>query len=105
MIVKSRRDQNSTLVSRNVTVAGHRTSIRLEADMWEALFEICRREGKTVHAICSVVDGQRITSRLTASLRVFIIAYYRAAATEFGHSHAGHGTEDDSKDANAQLVD
>jgi len=49
-------------VSRNVTIAGHRTSIRLEADMWEALFEICRREGKTVHAICSVVDGQRFAS-------------------------------------------
>jgi predicted DNA-binding ribbon-helix-helix protein len=62
MIDRSRRGQQSTLVSRNVTIAGHRTSIRLEADMWEALFEICRREGKTVHAICSVVDGQRFAS-------------------------------------------
>jgi hypothetical protein len=36
---------------------------------------------------------------------VFIMAYYRAAATEVGHSHAGHGTEGDGKDADSQLVD
>jgi predicted DNA-binding ribbon-helix-helix protein len=104
MIDSSRHGQQSTLVSRNVTISGHRTSIRLEADMWEALFEICRREGKTVHAICSVVDGQRIASRLTAALRVYIMAYYRAAATEVGHAHAGHGTEAGRKDADSHLV-
>ena len=27
----------SVLVSRNVRVEGHRTSVRLEPDMWEAL--------------------------------------------------------------------
>ncbi len=34
----------SSLISRNVTVAGHRTSMRLEPAMWDALGEICRRE-------------------------------------------------------------
>ncbi|MCA8931848.1 MAG: ribbon-helix-helix domain-containing protein, partial [Rhodospirillaceae bacterium] len=29
----------STLLSRNITVDGHRTSIRLEPEMWEALDE------------------------------------------------------------------
>ena len=105
MINNSLRGQKSTLVSRNVTLSGHRTSIRLEADMWEALFEICRREGKTVHTICSSVDGQRSASRLTEALRVFIMAYFRAAATEDGHAHAGHGTAGDGKDTSYQLVD
>jgi predicted DNA-binding ribbon-helix-helix protein len=45
----------STLVNRNVTVAGHRTSMRLEPSMWEALEEICRREGRTVHQVCTEV--------------------------------------------------
>lgn len=84
----------STLVNRNVTVAGHRTSMRLEPSMWEALEEICRREGKTVHEVCSDVDFRRQESALTAALRAFIVLYFRLAATEDGHAKAGHGVSD-----------
>ena len=38
----------SALVSRNVRVDGHRTSVRLEPDMWEALRDICSREGVSI---------------------------------------------------------
>ena len=81
----------STLVNRNVTVAGHRTSMRLELSMWDALEEICRREGKTIHEVCSDVDFRRHESALTAALRAFIVLYFRVAATEDGHAKAGHG--------------
>ena len=79
-------------VMRNVTVSGHRTSIRLEPELWDALREICRREGRTIHEICSMVDRRRQGSSLTAALRVFIMLYFRVAATEEGHAEAGHGT-------------
>ena len=79
------------LVSRNVTISGHRTSIRLEPQMWNGYEEICRREGRTIHEICSMVDQRRQESSLTAALRVFILLYFRAAATEDGHAEAGHG--------------
>lgn len=59
--------------------------------MWSALEEICIREGKTLHKICTEVDQRRAASSLTAALRVFILSYYRAAATEDGHADAGHG--------------
>jgi len=39
----------STLVSRNVTIGGHRTSCRLEPFMWDALYDICARERVTIH--------------------------------------------------------
>ena len=81
----------STLVSRNIIVSGHRTSMRLERAMWEALFEVCRRERNTIHAICTRVDETRHESSLTAALRVFIVTYFRSAATEDGHQGAGHG--------------
>jgi predicted DNA-binding ribbon-helix-helix protein len=58
----------SSLVSRNVTISGHRTSVRLEPEMWSGLNEICRRERSTLHDICS-----------------------RAAATDDGHLKVGHG--------------
>ena len=72
----------STLVNRNVTVSGHRTSMRLEPAMWEALEEICRREKLTVHEGCSLVDSPRTQSSLTAAMRVFILGYFRAAVAD-----------------------
>ena len=63
----------STLVSRNIIVSGHRTSMRLERAMWDALFDVCRRERNTIHAICTQVDETRQESSLTAALRVFIM--------------------------------
>ncbi len=80
------------LQNRNVTVSGHRTSMRLEPDMWNALDEICHREKCTVHDICTLVDSKRRDSSLTAAMRVFILAYFRAAATDEGHQRAGQGT-------------
>lgn len=89
---RAKRTINSTLLSRNVTVCGHRTSVRLEPDMWRGLIEICRREKSSNHEICSLIaESKPKETSLTAAIRVFIMAYYRAAATEDGHNRAGHG--------------
>jgi predicted DNA-binding ribbon-helix-helix protein len=82
----------STLVSRNVTLDGRRTSLRLERAMWDALEEICRRENQSIHDVCAHVERTRAERTLTAGIRVFILEYFRAAATEAGHAAAGHGT-------------
>ncbi len=74
----------SSLVNRNVTINGHRTSVRLERKMWEALEEIARREGRSINDICSQVEGSRQESTLTAGLRVFLLSYYREAAEAAG---------------------
>lgn len=68
------------LVSRNVTVNGHRTSLRLEVETWDALDEICRLEGLTVHQFCSRVEGQRNGLGRTSAVRVHIVNYFRNAA-------------------------
>jgi predicted DNA-binding ribbon-helix-helix protein len=80
----------STLRSGNVTVAGRRTSIRLEPAMWQALREISTREGKSTHALVTEIAQGRAQSSLTAAIRVFLLDYFRAAATEEGHRRAGH---------------
>ena len=81
----------STLVNRNVFIGRHRTSIRLEPAMWDALAEICRREEMSLHEVCSLIDSRRQASSLTAAIRVFALTYFRAAATEEGHASTGHG--------------
>ena len=80
------------LINRNVTVNGRRTSIRLEPEMWDALEEIAKREGVRVSDVVSRIDREmRGASGLTARVRVFVLGYFRAAATERGHMNAGHG--------------
>jgi len=81
----------STLVNRNVTVAGRRTSMRLEPAMWEALHQICTREGKSLKELVTEIDRHRQESSLTAAIRVYLLRYFRAAATDEGHRLAGHG--------------
>ena len=81
----------STLVNRNVTIDGRRTSLRLESALWDALEEIGQRENRTRNQLCGMIDGCRHASSLTAAVRVFIVNYFRAAATEEGHANIGHG--------------
>lgn len=80
-----------SLLNRNVTISGRRTSMKLEPEMWDALDEICRREQITLHEVCSLVAERHRGNNLTAAMRVFILGYFRVAATESGHSSAGHG--------------
>lgn len=86
------KQERSSLISRNVTIGQHRTSVRLEPDMWGGLREVCRREHLTIHDIATVVSARKSpNTSLTAALRVFVMAYFRMAATEEGHNNAGHG--------------
>ena len=89
--VAGRPDGASTLVNRNVTIDGRRTSLRLEPIIWDALDEICHRESITRHRLCERIYKFKHASTLTAGVRVFIVNYYRAAATEEGHASVGHG--------------
>lgn len=91
-------DHQSTLVSRNITIFGRRTSIRLEPEMWMALRDISRREKCTIHDICALVYvRKKQNTSLTAAIRVFLMLYFRAASTEDGHRVAGHGDFENMK--------
>ena len=84
---------DSSLINRNVIVKRHRTSVRLEPAMWDALAEIARREDHTINDICTRVEMLRSESTFAAALRVFILGYFRTAATPEGHDLAGHGPD------------
>jgi len=62
--------------------------------MWASFKDIAEGEGCSVHELASHIhsrkkDGQSFTS----AIRVFLMLYYREAATEAGHAKAGHGRE------------
>lgn len=88
-------ETKTTLVSRNITVQGKRTSVRMEPEMWSALREIASQEQCSIHDICTLISlRKKENSSLTAAIRVFIMLYFRAASTDEGHKKAGHGDFD-----------
>jgi predicted DNA-binding ribbon-helix-helix protein len=82
--VRPRDSAPSSLVIRNIVVAGHRTSVRLEPAMWEALREIARQRATTVNDLVTEIDRSREASSLTAAIRVYIVGFYRSAAAQAG---------------------
>ena len=59
--------------------------------MWDALQEAAAREGLSLHDFCTGVAKRRGAYSMTAAIRVYLLRYFRGAATEAGHKAAGHG--------------
>ena len=81
----------SRLINRNVVAERGRTSMRLEPELWDALLEICGREGQDMSSLVRKVEQGGHAGGRTSAVRVFVLSYFRAAATEPGHVAAGHG--------------
>ena len=62
-------------------VTGRRTSVRMEPAFWDALDAIAEHETLTINQICGLIDMRRGDAALTASLRVFVVSYYRHLTT------------------------
>lgn len=77
------------LKSKNITINGRRTSLRLERISWDAMVDICQCEGLTIHELCTLIDNRREGASRTSAVRAFIVSYYRAAATESGALQKG----------------
>jgi predicted DNA-binding ribbon-helix-helix protein len=70
-----------SIAVRNVMIAGHRTSVRLEPSIWEALKEIAQEKGAPLHELVTEVDRTRMAgSSLTSALRVYCVDFYRSKA-------------------------
>ncbi|HYZ61131.1 MAG TPA: ribbon-helix-helix domain-containing protein [Acetobacteraceae bacterium] len=62
------------LAKRSFSLAGHRTSVALEREFWEALEEIAERRGQTLSGLVAGVDADRMPDQpLASSLRIFAL--------------------------------
>jgi predicted DNA-binding ribbon-helix-helix protein len=55
--------------------------------VWDALREVCEREARSMDQLCSLIDERRQRASLASSLRIFVLAYFRAIARH----HLGRG--------------
>ena len=72
------------LISGNLVISGHRTTVRLEDEMWAALKDVAERKGYSVHDLASRIFHRRKKSgqSLTSAIRVYLMLYYRNAARD-----------------------
>ncbi len=61
-------------VKHSLTLKGHRTSVSLEAEFWEAFQELARVRGLSVNELAAEVDeGRRDDVGLASAIRVFVL--------------------------------
>lgn len=69
---------NGRPVKHSVTLRGHRTSVSLEGDFWQAFQEIAAVQGLTLNALATRIDADRKADvGLASAIRVFVLRHYR----------------------------
>lgn len=64
-------------VKRSFTIAGHKTSISLEAPFWDALRVAAQQENIPLVRLVARIDKKRGEAGLSSAVRVWILDYYR----------------------------
>lgn len=76
--------RSATLRKRSVTIAGHRTSLSLEAVFWNALQDAAHEEGRSVNALVERIDRERSMDgsegNLSSAVRVWLMLRLRDRA-------------------------
>ena len=60
-------------LKRSLTIAGHRTSLSLEAEFWEALNAAARAENKSLAVLVGEIDATRGERNLSSAIRVWLL--------------------------------
>ena len=61
------------IVKRSLSIAGHRTSVSLEAPFWDALVRLAASRGLSIGALVAEVDAARGPQNLSSALRVHVL--------------------------------
>ena len=75
--VNHRNSKRITQSPRSVVIGNHRTSVRLESAMWDALHEIAAARRITVHDLIAEIDRNHTQASLSSAIRVYIVEHYR----------------------------
>ena len=73
-----------TIRKRSVVVAGHRTSVSLEAEFWSELKAIAAERKQSINELVETVDRGR-AGNLSSALRLFVLAELRRRAEAVAH--------------------
>ncbi|HEV2188371.1 MAG TPA: ribbon-helix-helix domain-containing protein [Stellaceae bacterium] len=63
---------DAAIVKRSVRIAGHATSVSLEAAFWRGLRDIAAARGSSVNALLTAIDAGR-NGNLSSAIRLFVL--------------------------------
>lgn len=69
--------KNSSVIKRSVIRNGHKSSISLEDQFWDALREIADHKDVAISTLVAAIDHSRTTSNLSSAIRVFVLDHFR----------------------------
>ena len=75
-------EESSSLMrlSKALTVRGRSLMVRLEPAVWQALEELCRRQGLSEDDVVSEIDRTRGNTALVTAIRTYLTRYFKEAA-------------------------
>ncbi|MEX0365723.1 MAG: ribbon-helix-helix domain-containing protein [Ruegeria sp.] len=66
-------------VKRSLTLKGHRTSVSLEDEFWQAFRDIAKKKQLPINVLASEIDVDRDPATgLASAIRVFVLDWYRS---------------------------
>jgi predicted DNA-binding ribbon-helix-helix protein len=69
--------EKSSVAKRSIGFNGHKTSVSLEDEFWNALKELADKRAIKLSDLVAVVDEQRGDGNLSSALRLFVLDYYQ----------------------------
>ncbi|MEM9843736.1 MAG: ribbon-helix-helix domain-containing protein [Pseudomonadota bacterium] len=69
---------NTRPVKRSLTLRGHRTSVSLEDEFWQAFREIAKEKQLPINVLAADIDAEReLDTGLASAIRLFVLRHYR----------------------------
>ena len=68
----------SAVVKRSIVIGGHKTSVSLEDEFWNALKDIVRGLKTTLADMVEDIDIRRSQANLSSAIRLFVLHHFRS---------------------------
>jgi predicted DNA-binding ribbon-helix-helix protein len=79
---------NNRPAKHSLTLNGHRTSMSLEPEFWDAFRSICAQEGRTINGLAAKIDAERGDLGLASAIRLFVLRHYQRRESPQGGPNA-----------------
>jgi predicted DNA-binding ribbon-helix-helix protein len=70
----------SPVLKRSIVVGGHKTSVSLEDEFWQALKQIAAQRDLTLGSLVAAINADERQGNLSSTIRLFVLDYYRSRA-------------------------
>lgn len=65
-------------VKHSLTLKGHRTSVSLEAEFWQAFREIAAQKQIPINALAAQIDAERgVDTGLASAIRLYVLRHFQ----------------------------